>query len=92
MWWIMEGFIHDINKLGIRIALTIHLVTDEEDDERKQKLFFPKTAEWVANSLRPEIEPCATHQNNIHRFLERSFRLHNRETPKPDKNEWRVDW
>ena len=23
MWWIMEGFIHDINKLAIRIALTI---------------------------------------------------------------------
>ncbi len=38
MWRIMEGFSHDINKLDIRIALTIHLVTDEEDDE-KAKLF-----------------------------------------------------
>ncbi len=91
MWRIMEGFIHDINKLGIRIALTIHLVTDEEDDERKQSS-FPKTAELMANSLRREIEPCATHQNNVHHFLERSFPLHNRETPKPHKNEWRVDW
>ncbi len=58
---------------------------------RKQSS-FPKTAKLMANSLRREIEPCATHQNNVHRFLERSFRLHNRETPKPDKNEWRVDW